>query len=97
MTWKSGSCRPGYDVPQELFDNVAAVTPTDANDENIVFLDPNYKQPAQWKFHFGGTWDSPLWDTTIDFDILHGRMVDSARYIDVSQEIVGETSAGQPI
>ena len=89
--------RPGYDVPQSLFDQVAAVTPADANDSNVVFLDPNYKQPAQWKIALGASWDTPLWDIQADFDILHGRMVDSVRYVDVSQEITGETSAGQPI
>jgi hypothetical protein len=92
-----GAGRPGYDVPQSLFDQVAAVTPTDANDSNIVLLDPNYKQPGQWKMALGASWDSPFWGVTADFDVLHGRMVDSVRYVDLSQARVGSTSAGQPI
>ena len=89
--------RPGYDVPQEMFDAVAAVTPTDANDSNIVLIDPNYKQPSQWKFAFGATYDLPFGDIVADFDILHTRALDSAYYVDVSQDVVGQTSAGTPI
>ena len=93
----SGGGRPGYDVPQEMFDAVAAVSPTDANDSNIVLIDPNYEQPAQWKIALGATWDMPWWDLTADIDILHSRAVNTAYYVDVSQQIVGTTSAGTPV
>jgi len=93
----SGSGRPGYDVPQTLFDDVAGVTASDANDSNIVLIDPNYKQPHEWKLALGGTWDMPWWDIEMQFDYLHTRMKDSAYYVDVSQEIVGTTAAGSPI
>ena len=93
----SGAGRPGYNVPQEMVDAVLAVSPEDANDSNIVLLDPNYKQPAQWKFALGATWDLPWQDITMDFDVLYSRMVDPAYYVDVSQDNVGSTSLGQPI
>jgi hypothetical protein len=89
--------RPGYDVPQSLFDSVAAVSPTDANDSRIVLIDPNYQQPAQWKFALGATYDIPWGDITADFDILLTRAVDSVQYVDLSQAVVGQTAAGQPI
>ena len=92
-----GAGRPGYDVPQEMFDAVAAVSPSDANDSNIVLIDPDYKQPGQWKFALGATWELPEAGISMDFDIIHGRMVDSVRYVDLSQDIVGQTAAGQPI
>jgi len=92
-----GSGRPGYDVPQEMFDAVAAVSPSDANDSNIVLIDPNYKQPSQWKFALGATYDLPFGDITADFDILHTQAQDTAYYVDLSQEVVGTTTAGQPI
>ena len=92
----SGS-RPGYDVPQEMYDAVAAITPADGNDSGLVLIDPNYKQPAQWKFALGATYDLPWMDVTADFDILHTKAVDTVKYIDVSQAIVGQTAAGQPI
>ena len=72
----SGGGRPGYDVPQELVDAVAAVTPQDANDSNIVLIDPDYKQPGQWKMALGATFDMPEWGMTADVDLIHGRMVD---------------------
>ena len=92
-----GAGRPGYDVPQILYDWVAGVSPDDANDSNIVLIDPNYKQPAQWKFALGATYDLPWMDITADFDILHTRAVNTAYYVDLSQSVVGETIAGQPI
>ena len=92
----SGS-RPGYDVPQEMIDAVLAVSPTDANDSNIVLIDPDYQQPGQWKFALGATWELPEYGISTDFDIIHGRMVNSVRYVDVAQAVVGQTSAGQPI
>lgn len=89
--------RPGYDVPQEMFDAVAAITPADGNDSNIVLLDSNYKQPSQWKIALGATYDLPWMDITADFDILHTEAVDTVKYVDVSQVVVGQTLAGQPI
>jgi len=93
----SGGGRPGFDVPQSLVDDVAAVTPADANDSNIVLIDPDYEQPHEWKIALGGTWDMPWWDVEMQFDYLHTRMNDPAYYVDVSQEIVGMTMAGTPI
>jgi len=93
----SGGAQPGYDVPQSMVDAVAAVTPSDAVDSFIVLIDPNYKQPHEWKFALGGTWDTPWWDVTLDMDYLHTRGKDSAYYVDVSQDQVGTTSLGTPI
>jgi len=93
----TGSGRPGYDIPQELFDEVAATTPADASTSRLVLIDPNYKQPGQWKYALGATWDMPWWDVTLDLDILHSQAVDSVFYVDLSQEIVGTTILGMPI
>jgi hypothetical protein len=60
-------------------------------------IDPNYKQPHEWKLALGGTWDMPWWDIEMQFDYLHTRMKDPAYYNDVSQEQVGTTAAGTPI
>jgi len=48
-------------------------------------------------FPFGATWDMPVWDITADFDVLHTRAQDTAYYVDLSQSVVGQTSAGTPI
>ena len=93
----SDSGRPGYDVPQAMVDFVANTTPADANTRSLALIDPDYKQPREWKLALGGTWDMPWADITMDFDFLHARTKNPAYYVDVSQTIVGTTSAGSPI
>jgi len=93
----SGGGQPGYDVPQSLVDDVLAVTPSDANDSNLALIDPNYKQPYDWKIALGATWDLDWQDVTLELDYMHSQSEDPAYYVDVSQEIVGYTSAGSPI
>ncbi len=94
----SGQQRPGFDVPQELVDDVLAVTDADANDSFLVLIDPDYEQPSEWKYALGGTWDMPwLGGMTLDFDYLHTRGNDPAYYVDLSQSIVGTTTLGTPI
>ncbi|MCH9695496.1 MAG: TonB-dependent receptor [Gammaproteobacteria bacterium] len=89
--------RPGFDIPQAMVDDVLAVSPTAANDSRVAFIDPNYKQPSEWKFALGGTWEMPWQDITMDFDYLHTRGRNPALYNDVSQEIIGTTALGTPI
>ncbi len=93
----SGSGLPGYDVPQSLVDDVAGVTPADANDSYLAVIDPDYQQPREWKFALGGTWDTPWQDIELQFDYLHTRGKDMAAYVDISQSIVATTMAGSPI
>jgi len=88
---------PGFDVPQELFDAVAAVTPANAVNQGLVLIDPNYRQPREWKFALGATYDLPWWDVVADVDYLHTEQQESAMYVDLSQEVVGQTIIGQPI
>ncbi|MEQ8204858.1 MAG: carboxypeptidase regulatory-like domain-containing protein [Woeseia sp.] len=89
--------RPGYDVPQALFDQVAAVTPANAVNRGLVLIDPNYDQPREWKVAIGATYDLPWFDMVIDADYLHTVQKNSAIYVDLSQEVVGQTILGQPI
>lgn len=88
--------RPGFDIPQELFDAVANTTAADASDSFLVLIDPNYEQPSEWKYSVGGTYRTPG-GYQVDVDYLHTEFVDSAYYVDLSQEIVGTTAAGAPI
>ena len=87
--------QPGRDVPQQLFDTVGGTTAADANDRFLVLIDPDYGQPSEWKIAAGAT--NYLGDLRVDFDYLHTELVDSAFYVDLSQEIVGTTRAGAPI
>lgn len=91
-----GAGRPGYDVPQVMFDEVAATSAANASTRRVVLLDPNYEQPSEWKFALGATWQAPM-DIQVEVDWLHTEVRDPAIYLDISQEIVGETILGQPI
>jgi hypothetical protein len=93
----SGSQRPGYDVPQSLVDDVLAITVDDAQDENLAFIDPDYKQPREWKYALGATWDMPWGGIQLDADYLHTRGKNPAYYKDMSQDQVGTTVIGTPI
>jgi hypothetical protein len=89
--------RPGYDVPQELVDRVANTTIDNASTNFLVLIDPNYEQPSEWKAALGATWETPLFGIIADMDLLFSRSNDAAQYVDLSQSIVGMTSAGMPI
>ncbi|MGB5411457.1 MAG: carboxypeptidase regulatory-like domain-containing protein [Woeseiaceae bacterium] len=89
--------RPGYDPPAELYDNVADTDFNNGSTSGVVFLDPNYKQPGEWKFALGATWQMPWWEMQMDVDLLYTRLYNGAIYYDMSQEQVGETVLNQPI
>lgn len=91
-----GQGRPGFDVPQQLFDDVAAVTPADGSTRRLVLLDPDYEQPSELKFALGATYEFSN-GVMLDADILHTQLRDSAFYVDLSQDVVGQTAAGAPI
>jgi hypothetical protein len=92
-----GNGPPGYTPAQELFDRVAAAGPDSGSIRRTNLIDPNYKQPVEWKVAIGATYDLPWWDVTMDVDYLFSRLTDSAQYVDVSMEVVGQTTAGTPI
>ncbi|MDX1569012.1 MAG: carboxypeptidase regulatory-like domain-containing protein [Xanthomonadales bacterium] len=88
---------PGFDVPQDMIDEVAATSAADANNSFLALVDPDYEQPNEWKFALGATYDLPWWDIQMDIDYLHSEVRDPAYYVDLSQEIVGTTTTGIPI
>tara|TARA_R110002072_G_scaffold170552_2_gene324150 strand:+ start:82074 stop:85286 length:3213 start_codon:yes stop_codon:yes gene_type:complete len=92
----SGSQRPGYDVPQALKDQVAATTASNASNSFLVLIDPDYEQPSEWKFALGATYTLPT-GTILEGDYLYSKQNDPAYYVDVAQDVVGTTTAGQPI
>ncbi len=92
----SESGRPGYDVPAALVDQVVATTEANANDSRLVLIDPDYEQPAEWKLALGGTYFLAN-GISVDADYIFSRQQDPAYYLDLSQQRVGTTAAGQPI
>ena len=92
-----GAARPGQDPTQAQFDEVANTTAASGSDSFMVLVDPEYKQPGEWKFSLGGTWDTPLWGIHLEADLMYTKLEDPAIYKDVSQDQVGTTILGQPV
>jgi outer membrane receptor for ferrienterochelin and colicin len=88
---------PGGQIPQELFDDVAAAGPENGSTFFNNLIDPNYEQPREWKYALGGTWEMPWGGISADFDYMYTELKKGAIYRDVSQEIVGQTIVGAPI
>jgi hypothetical protein len=87
----------GGAIPQEQFDYVAGISRDNGSNSGVNMIDPNYEQPREWKLALGGTWQMPWWGVTADIDYMYTNLEKGALYVDVSQEIVGETLAGAPI
>lgn len=83
---------PGYGVPVELSDAVAA---GQGDNFEINYLDPNFKLPSEWKFSLGITHNFPR-DYLVTADLLFTKGKDSAmvRHGDLDQ--VGTNPDGYP-
>ncbi|MFC3033864.1 carboxypeptidase regulatory-like domain-containing protein [Pseudoalteromonas fenneropenaei] len=73
---------PGYDVPKELYDAIAA-TPVGAGDGNVNAIDPNFKLPSEWKYALGATYTTEN-DYVFSLDFLYTDKQDSATTIDAA-------------
>jgi hypothetical protein len=86
-------CGPGYGVPQEIADIVGA---GDGSNFEIVYLDPNFEAPSEWKYTAGLTWFAPMdWTLTADLQISRGE--DTAIYKRGDLEQAGTNDLGYPI
>ena len=47
-------CGPGYGVPENL---AAQVASGDGSNFEIVYLDPDFEAPTEWKYSLGATWE----------------------------------------
>ncbi len=79
-------CGPGYGIPDFLADQVAA---GDGSNFEIVYLDPDFEAPAEWKYALGLTWITPGdWVVSADAQITRGE--DTAIYKHGDLEWTGE-------
>ncbi len=84
---------PGYCVPQNIADVVAA---GDGSNFEIIFLDPDFDIPSEWKFTAGLTWFAPRdWTVTADLQITRGK--DTAIYKRADLEQTGVNDLGYPV
>jgi hypothetical protein len=80
------TCGPGYGVPDYLADQVAA---GDGSNFEIVYLDPDFDVPSEWKYALGVTWIAPGdWVLSADLQISRGE--DTAIYKHGDLEWTGE-------
>lgn len=89
----TGGGRPIYDIPQELFDDVAAGI---GRAGGINVQDPNFEIPHEWKFAIGATYTFDG-DYVLMADLLHSEKEDAAIIRDLSRERVGTAPDGRPI
>jgi hypothetical protein len=79
-------CGPGYGVPDYLAEQVAA---GDGSNFEIVYLDPNFDAPSEWKYALGLTWVAPGdWIVSADLQFTKGE--DTAIYKHGDLEWTGE-------
>lgn len=85
-------CGPGYGVPETLADEVA----NGGGNFELVYLDPDFEAPSEWKYTLGATWDAPGgWVATADLQISRGE--DTAIYKRGDLEQAGTNDAGYPV
>lgn len=89
----NGSGRPGYDIPQDLFDSVA----TGTADSGVNVMDPGFELPSEWKYALGMTYEFENGYTVLG-DILYSDKKDAAVIRDLSRDtITGTAPDGRPI
>jgi len=79
-------CGPGYGIPDFLAEEVAN---GEGSNFEIVYLDPNFEAPSEWKYALGVTWVAPGdWVLSADLQITRGE--DTAIYKHGDLEWTGE-------
>ncbi|TMN72635.1 TonB-dependent receptor [Pseudoalteromonas sp. S1727] len=84
---------PGYEVPQDMYDEVANST----GDGPVNSVDPDFEMPSEWKYSVGATYTTEN-DYVIALDYLYTNRKNSATLIDLALEDSGKTTFdGRPI
>ncbi len=89
---------PGYEVPQEMFDEVAN-TVIGSGDSSVNAVDPNFEMPSEWKYSVGATYTTED-EYVFSLDYLFTKRKDAAilQNIGLQQkenEITGELEYSQ--
>ncbi|HLF29543.1 MAG TPA: hypothetical protein VI566_00795, partial [Xanthomonadales bacterium] len=91
LAW-NGSGRPIWDIPQQLFDAVAAGTTNSA----VNAVDPAFKLPKNWKYSLGFAWVFGD-DYQLNGDVLYTSASDSAIIVGGTMVKTGTAPDGRPI
>lgn len=88
----TGSGRPIWDVPQDMYDYVGS----GSTDGNVDAIDPDFKLPRNWKFSLGGTYE--LGDGYIvNADALYTKSDESAIVVRPNLSQVDTAPDGRPV
>jgi hypothetical protein len=92
-----GGGKPGFAVPQTLFDQVA----NGVADSGVNVLDPNFKVPKSWKYALGAVYDFSVPGLDDDYrltaDYLLSETENAAIVTDLTLTNVGTAPDGRPI
>ena len=88
--------KPGYEVPQSLYDEVANTT-IGAGDSSVNAVDPNFDMPSEWKYSIGATYTTEN-EYVFSLDYLLSKRKDAAIIQDIALRDSGNTTFdGRPI
>ncbi|MEL7287113.1 MAG: TonB-dependent receptor, partial [Pseudomonadota bacterium] len=87
---------PGYEVPQDMYDEVANTT-IGAGDSSVNAVDPDFEMPSEWKYSVGATYTTED-EYVFSLDYLFTKRKDAAILQDIALQDSGETTFdGRPI
>jgi outer membrane receptor for ferrienterochelin and colicin len=88
-------CGPGYGVPSQ---QVAQVAAGDGSNFEIVYLDPDFEAPSEWKYALGLTWETDAgYLITADAQITRGKDTAIYKHGDLEQVGTNDFGNGYPI
>lgn len=88
----NGSGRPGYDIPQSLYDDIGSGTA----DASTNVTDPNFDIPSEWKYSLGLTYVTET-DYVLMADVLYTDKQDSAVIKNLADDVVDTAPDGRPV
>lgn len=88
----NGNGQPGYDIPQDLFDNVGQ----GGADASTNVTDPNFEIPSEWKFSLGGTYITES-EYVFNVDYLYTDKQDSAIISNLANVKSSVAPDGRPV
>ena len=87
---------PGYEVPQEMYDEVAN-TVIGSGDSSVNAVDPDFEMPSEWKYSVGATYTTED-EYVFSLDYLFTKRKDAAILQDIALQDSGNTTFdGRPI
>lgn len=88
----NGSGRPGYDIPQSLYDEIGS----GSSDSSTNVTDPNFEIPSEWKYALGLTYVTES-EYVLMADLLYTDKQDAAVVQNLAFGQTGAAPDGRPV